>query len=168
VNRHGINPIFERPLYSEFVADFDALEHILLPSAHTVLLIAADARGIPSDIVARVAERLLASGLIYVCTWGPDCKRVHDTFDAAHVGDATREPNFHLTSTWHSNEPLEEAIWYFLQCACPPGPEIQTASYLAVTIGSAEWAATATSALSERDTFIARMLNGELESTGNA
>src|SRR4030095_12003458 len=46
VKRCGINPNPECPLYSEFVTDFVALEHISLPSAHTVLLIVADARGI--------------------------------------------------------------------------------------------------------------------------
>lgn len=105
MNRHGINPTTECPLFSEFVTDFGALEHIVLPAAHTVLLIAADARGIHTDTIARVAERLLASGLIYVCIWGPDCERVHDIFDEVHVGDGASEPSFTLMSTWHSDTP---------------------------------------------------------------
>jgi hypothetical protein len=93
-------------LFSEFVTDFAALEHIVLPSAHTVLFIAADARDVHTDTIARVAARLLASGLIWVCVWGPDCERVHDIFDEIHIGDGTTEPSFTLMSTWHSDESL--------------------------------------------------------------
>ncbi|MGC3989417.1 MAG: hypothetical protein QM796_07015 [Chthoniobacteraceae bacterium] len=168
VNRHGINPTPECPLFSEFVPDFAALERMILPSAHTVLLIVADARGVHTDTIARMAEWLLASGLIYVCVWGPDCERVHDIFDEVHAGDGRTEPSFTLMSTWHSNEPLEEAIWFFIMSAFPLDTEIETTSYLAVTIGSADWSAIVSHALSDLPTFKSRMLDDERESTGNA
>ena len=78
MNRHGIHPTLACPIFSEFIPDFAALEHVALPSAHTVMLIAADAREVATETIARAAERLLANGLIYICIWGPDCKRVHD------------------------------------------------------------------------------------------
>ena len=166
MNQHGINPTPECPLFSEVVADFAALEHVVLPSAHTVLFIAGDALTVHNDTIARVAERLLASGLIYVCVWGPGCERVHGIFDAIHVGDGSTEPRFTLMSTWHSDEPLEEAIWFFIECAFPLDNEIETTSYLAVTVGSADWAATVDHALSDLPAFKSRRFDRRAETSG--
>jgi hypothetical protein len=168
VKPHGINPTSQRPLFSDFVSSFDALEHVSLPSAHTVLFIAADARGVQTDTVGRVAERLLAAGVIYVCAWGPDCERIHDIFDEVHVGDGSTEPSFTFMSTWHSDETLEDGLWFFIECAFPPDIVMDTISYLAVTIGSAEWAAAVEQALSDIPAFKTRMLNDECDSTGSA
>jgi hypothetical protein len=159
--RHGTTPWSGAALYSKRVADFEALGRLVLPSAQTVLLIVADSREVPVEEVARAAERLLAAGLIYVCVWGPDCERVHDIFDEVHVGDGTVEPEFTWMSTWHDDEPLEEAIWYFLQCASPPDGEMDGMSDLAVTIGNDAWADRVERALSDRDAFVARMLSDE-------
>ncbi len=166
VKRHGINPGPECPLFSESLPDFAALEHVVLPSTHTVLFIAADASGVHNDTIARVAERMLASGLIWVCVWGPDCERVHDIFDEVHVGDGATEPSFTLMSTWHDDEPLEEALWFFTASAFPLDTEIETTSYLAVTVGSTDWAATVEHALSDLPAFETRILDDEPESTG--
>jgi len=157
MKHHGINPTPECPLYSEVVADFAALEQVSLPSAHTVLLIVSDSSGVSSDTVNRVAQRLLASGLIYICIWGPDCERVHDIFDWANLGDGNREPDFTLMSTWHSAEPLEEAIWFFTYCAFPLDTEIETTSYLAIIVGNPDWAGTVDCALSDLPAFSARL-----------
>jgi hypothetical protein len=132
------------------------------------LFIAADARDVSTDTIARVAEQLLVLGLIYVCCWGPDCERVHDIFDEVHVGDCSTEPTFTLMSTWHSDEPLEEAIWFFIESAFPLDTEMATTSYLAITVGSSDWAAIVHRALSDLETFKTRMLDDELDSTGNA
>jgi hypothetical protein len=155
------------PLYSEFVADFTAIEQVSLRSAHTVLFIAADARGVARDTIARIARRLLASGLVYVCVWGLDCERVHDIFDEVHVGDGSSDSGFTLMSTWHSEETLEEAIWFFIQCAFPVDIEVETTSYLAIIVGSAAWATTVERIFSNLDNFKTRMLNAEREPTEN-
>jgi hypothetical protein len=137
-----------------------------LPSAHTVLLIAADAHGVSVDVIACVAKRLLSSGLIYVCVWGPDCERVHDIFDEVHVGDGCTEPSFTLMSTWHAKESLDEAIWFFIRCAFPLDTEIEATSYVAVTVGHTDWAEAVNGALSDLPTFTRRMLDDEQESAG--
>src|SRR5262245_3866399 len=126
MKHHGLNPMPECPVYSEFVPDFSALEIVGIPSARIILLVVADARDVPVSTIARVADRFLGSGLIQVCVWGPDCQRVHDIFDEVHVGDGSICPGFTLMSTWHDDEPLEHAIWYFLQCAFPLDHEIAT------------------------------------------
>lgn len=163
MKQHGINPGPECPLYSEYVSDFAALEGISLPSSHTVLLVAADARDVPANAVARIAERLLGAGLAYICVWGPDCERVHDIFDEVHVGDGSTEPGYTLMSTWHSTESLDEAIWFFVKCAFPLDDEIKSTSYLAVTVGNKAWADTVDAALSDVSAFTSRMLTVEKE-----
>ncbi|HSI14499.1 MAG TPA: hypothetical protein VK961_20785 [Chthoniobacter sp.] len=165
---HGINPTPERPLYSEFVSSFAELEQVSFPSAHTVLLIVADAHEVSTETIARIAERFLASGLIYVCVWGPDCERVHDIFDEVYVGDDTTTPSSDMMmSTWHDDEPLEEAIWFFLECAFPLDHKIDTTSYVAITVGSAEWASAVERSISDLPAFKSRMLDDELDVTGD-
>jgi len=41
-------------------------------------------------------------------------------------------------STWHGDEPLEEAIWFFIWSAFPFDTEIPATSYLAVSVGSTD------------------------------
>jgi hypothetical protein len=159
VRKYGINPDPECPIFAESLPDFSALERVALPSVHTVLLVAADASGIPTETISRIAERLLASGLIYVCVWGPDCERVHDIFDEVHIGDGTVEPSFTLMSTWHDDEPLEEAIWFFIQSAFPLDTEIANTSYVAISVGNPDWAATVDQALSNLSAFKAKMID---------
>lgn len=167
MKRHGTNPSSDRPLYSENVADFAALAEISLPSAHTVVLLAADAREVPAEVIAGVAKRLLDLGLIYVCVWGPDCERVHDIFDEVHVGDGCTEPDFTLMSTWHEDESLDEAVWFFTQCAFPLDTEIETTSYVAISVERTDWAGVIDAALSDVPAFAHRMRDHEGESTGN-
>ncbi len=116
-----------------------------------------------ADTIARVAGHFLASGLIQVCVWGPDCQRVHDIFDEVHVGDGGVEPGFTLMSTWHSDDSIEEALWYFIEYAFPLDTEIETTSYLAVVVGSNDWAATVENALSNLGALKARILGEDPE-----
>lgn len=132
------------------------------------MFIASDARDVSTDAIAGAAERLLAAGLICICVWGPDCERAHDIFDEVHAGDGSTTPDFTLMSTWHSDESLEEALWFFIESAFPPGTEVATTSYLAITVGSSDWAAAVQRALADPAAFTARILNDELNSTGNA
>ncbi len=71
-------------------------------------------------------------------------------------------------STGHSDEPLGEAIWFFIAIAFPLDTEIATTSYLAITVGNTDWAATVDHALSNLAAFKSRMLNDSLNSTGKA
>ncbi len=167
MNRHGINPYTKYPLFSEVAPDFAALEWIPLPSACTVLFIAADARSVHTDTIVRAADRMLSSGLRYVCAWGPDCERVHDIFDEVHAGNGTGDPAFTLMITWHSNESLEEALWFFIANAFPVDAGTGAASHLAVTVDRADWTATVDTSLSNLSAFTTRMLNGGSEPIRN-
>ena len=139
MNRHGIIPGRECPLFSDSVPTFESIANVALPSAQTILFLAVDAHGIPSDVVGRIAERLLASGVVWVCVWGPDCERIHDIFDEVEVGDGLTDPDFTLMSTWHDNETLEEALRFFVDWARPVEAGLPSVSHLAITVGNTDW-----------------------------
>jgi hypothetical protein len=71
----------------------------------------------------RIAEWLVQSGCLYAVAWGQDCSEWHDSIDVANLrefdyGDIP-EDRFVMT-TWHENEPLQEALWFAGQCAFHP------------------------------------------------
>jgi hypothetical protein len=98
----------------------DLPEKIKASSAYFGLLIAMDASGIKKQEILEAGAILAEKGLAYLCAWGPDCERVHDLFDAA-----VEKKNGELTgddvvmTTWHVNETLIEAMWFFLHGAFP-------------------------------------------------
>ena len=70
-----------------------------------------------------VTDWLVKSGCLYAVTWGTDCEEWHDSVDHANLrefdyGDIP-EDRFVMT-TWHSNQPLQEALWFAGQCAFHP------------------------------------------------
>src|SRR6266436_4790686 len=82
-------------------------------SANFGLFVALNANGVADDSILQSAKKLLSKGLACLCTWGPDCERVHDLFDVAARGinSALSGDNVIMT-TWHSSESLEEALWF--------------------------------------------------------
>ncbi len=85
---------------------------LALPSSHFALFLACDARHLQNDAALEVARRLLDRGLAALSTWGPDCERVHDLFDAACYEN---EPDDMTVMTdWHCGESLDEALWDFV------------------------------------------------------
>ena len=62
-----------------------------------------------------ISKWLVAAGCLYMCAWGPDCSSWDDSVDYANLeafsyGDIP-EDRFVMT-TWHDEEPLEEALWF--------------------------------------------------------
>ncbi|MEI9894692.1 MAG: hypothetical protein WDN28_12585 [Chthoniobacter sp.] len=161
MKRHDDHSTNDGPLYSEIVRDFAALADLRPPSAHTVLLLVADSTGVHTDIVSAVAEQLFAIGLTYLCVWGPGCQRVHDIFDEVYVGDSRSEPEHSFMSTWHHDEPLDAALWFFLHCANPDAADLSSTSFLAVTVGNEPWAAAVEHALADTSAFVRRILADE-------
>jgi hypothetical protein len=124
-------------MYSVVVNNYEEIAELKLPSKRSIVLIAGDSRDVPSSTIAAAAESLLESGLTTVCTWGPDCERVHDVFDEVYVGDASHEPSFILMSTWHSSDTLAEAVHYFRDIAFPDDHDFDETSYIAITVANA-------------------------------
>jgi hypothetical protein len=124
-----------RSVFSAAIDDFEALGHLKLPSKFSFLLLAGDASAVETAPLYDAAERLINAGVVYVCTWGADCERVHDLFDEAEVGDGAIDRGFTLMTTWHSGQSLAEAVDYFLGAAQPQDRRFHGACYVAVALG---------------------------------
>lgn len=74
------------------------------------------------------ARWLVNGGCLYVVAWGVECEKWHDAVDRAVLetfdfGDIP-DDKFVMT-TWHSDEPLSEALWFAGNCAFHPDVELQ-------------------------------------------
>jgi hypothetical protein len=160
----GYDDTTERKLYVLSVAEAEQVpESIVLSSPRFVCLISWHANGTSVDTIARVARKLLDSGAVYVCVWGSDCERVHDIVDEVSLGP---EPPLVLErvvmTTWHTDEPLSEAIWFVLRCSSPDeGYEAGCNATLGLSIGSSESAAEMRRAFSDPTAFTAEVLESE-------
>lgn len=136
LQRIGQSQAAGRELFSLALPDFASLPEALhLPSAHFIAFLAADAAGIDQSALAEFSRKLLRAGCVYFCAWGRDCERVHDVFDSEC---AAVEPV--IMTTWHAQESLDEALWFFVSGALPDdGYEKTTRSAVAITIGRPEW-----------------------------
>jgi hypothetical protein len=137
-----------------------ALPRIELPAANFVCLLAWDARGVSADAVFALVEPLLRAGASYFVCWGPDCERVHDIIDeiVSYPENDVRVPDDScIMTTWHTSEPLTEALSFFLERSWPDEHYIDTTrAALAVSVGSPEWAAEIADALDHPREFAGR------------
>ena len=102
-----------------------------------LLLLCWNADRASSANIYSLAERALAQGAVYVCSWGVDCERVHDVFDEAIVGDGSGPiERLNVTTTWHEDESLEEVVEYALSSA-RLGTEAGALPIVAATIADA-------------------------------
>ena len=117
----GKNPITERHQFLLNLTHLGELpRHLSLPSRYFGLFLACDGRVASDEAVVEAARSLLDEGLVYLCSWGPECERVHDLFDSVIVERDPNETEKSVTLTsWHDDESLDEALWYFLNAAFP-------------------------------------------------
>ena len=113
-----------------------------LPSPHFACLLAVDATAIDDRTIDAFAERLLDHGMAYLCVWGPDCRRVHDLVDDVVVLRTIREGWEHtIMTTWHDDEPLEEAIWFLIHAAYPEEALLPTCeTRIGIAVANDNWA----------------------------
>lgn len=109
-----------------------------VPVRHFVCLLVWDSEQESADEISRVAEVLLSSGCVYFCTWGAGCERAHDIIDEVCIGpDPDPADGSVIMTTWHNDETLDDALWFFLQCTwADKHYEDSCRSALAVLIGS--------------------------------
>jgi hypothetical protein len=77
-----------------------------------------------------VSKWLVASGCLFMCAWGPDCSSWDDSVDYANMeafsyGDIPQD-RFVMT-TWHDDEPLDEAVWFAKHTAQHPTVALELA-----------------------------------------
>ncbi len=158
VVRVGRGGVCGRDLFVIEVAGPDDVSAVLqLPGPYFACLLACDATAVPTTKVLALARRLLQAGCVYVCCWGPGCERVHDVLDEV---DLDLRPDGPITmTTWHSNDSLARALWFFLSCTRPNDAYVdECRAGVGIAIGSADWAAEVRAALSSPEAFCSRVL----------
>ena len=130
--------VMERELYFAAVQDLAALpQSFSFPSKHFVALFVADTTKVSDEALALFSRTLLRAGCSYFCAWGPGCERAHDLFDQ----ECLFAPALIMT-TWHADESLDDAIWYFLRTTFPDAAfEETTSAAVALVAGDIGWAA---------------------------
>ena len=121
--------------------DFEGLAtEVRSNSPHFGLFIAADASKVSNERVRAVANVLIGRGLAWLCTWGPDCEKVHDDFDSAAVLADPECKRGVIMTTWHDDEPLSEAIWFFVSAAFPDKSYEKTClEWIVAGVGTDQW-----------------------------
>jgi hypothetical protein len=148
------------PVYSESVNDFSDLATLKSTSNNFILLLAADCSGLSTDDIKFIARKLIDKGLAYILTWGPDCEKAHDAFDLANIDfQDESSTDFHIMSSWHSDESLEEAIWDALFSAAVTDDIWDDTSILCVSVRSNEWFDIIDKSLSNIKKFDEEMVN---------
>jgi hypothetical protein len=143
---HAIDTAMQRRLFSLHLASPDEFPRDFgLPvDGHFVCFLAWDARGVAVDTVSAVVEPLLHAGASYFVCWGPDCERVHDIIDETTsnpYGEFCSPEGACIMTSWHTAEPLREALDFFRTLAFPDKHyEASTCAALAISIGSSAWA----------------------------
>jgi len=157
VQHIGRSQLTGRELFSLALPDLQSLpDSISLPPGHFIAFLAADATAVGPAVLAEFSKRLLRAGCVYFCAWGPDCERMHDAFD----GECFEiEPV--VMTTWHSEESLDEALWFFVTVAHPDeGYEDTTRSAIAISVAAPAWDEQIRRRLSDVDSLTRDVVDG--------
>ncbi len=111
--------------------------------AKFVLLVASEKRH--AVLPALQARRWLNAGAAFVCAWGTSSDAVEEMFDHAAYFPEYGEPlPFTLVTTSHSDESLEEALWFAFYSAFAPDDLEHELSSIVVLVDSASLGARCT------------------------
>jgi hypothetical protein len=132
----GHSVLIERELYSLTLPNFGELPVGLeLPTQHFAAFVACDATSVDSSVLEALARSLLKSGCVYFCSWGPNCEKVHDCFDSECYAKFPV-----IMTTWHDEESLDEALWFFVSDTHPDEAYYSTCGCgVAISIGNTAW-----------------------------
>jgi len=132
-----LDDVTERDLYFTAAAGIaTAPSAFPWSSHHFVVLLAMDSTTASEDTLAVYCESLVVRGCSYFCAWGPGCERVHDIFDSQCLHTESV-----IMSTWHADEPLDDALWFFLRSSWPDDAYFDsTRAAIAISVGNEEWA----------------------------
>lgn len=164
VEKVGHDEISNRDL---FVLDLprskDLPARLQLTTPRFVCLVAWDARSASVDQISKFAQHLLSQGAVYICTWGPNCKLVHDIVDDERLGpDSSPDISGVVMTTWHTDDSLAEAIRFAMVDAWPDELKAEgCGSVLGVVVGSSSWAAEIRAAFSDPRRFISSLDSDE-------
>jgi hypothetical protein len=161
--RTGFDTLTGRDLFCIAVDQAgDIPEQFVLPSRRFVCLVAWDSSGADERSIQRLAQTLVASGVAYVCAWGAGCSHFHDVVDLELMRVDPESAKPHVMTSWHDDESIEDALWFFLVCAVPDDELLDDCrSGLVLTIGQPAFAALAREALRDPQAFSRRVVGEE-------
>ena len=142
INNFNHRDILGREL---FLISTDELSDIFpLPekeNSNFALLLVMDGRKELVGDLDNIPQHLIEEGLVYVCTWGEDCNRIHDIFDEVVIQmEIESKKEIPIMTTWHADETIDEALWFFLFTAIPDEVYLDTCkTAYVVSVGSTEW-----------------------------
>jgi hypothetical protein len=137
------NGPLDRRLFALQVADSsEVLGATQAVAPHFAVFLAWDASSVATEEISCLATLLHNRGLAYLCAFGPGCERVHDTFDEVELElDSARPSQSVIMTTWHKDESLEDALWFFVNNSFPDAAYEDTCrTGIAITIGNTQWA----------------------------
>jgi hypothetical protein len=113
-----------------------------------------DAAHVDRDRIAALGKKLIDQGMVYLCTWGPGCNRVHDIFDEVEIERDVSTDDAFLMTTWHEDEGLDDALWFAVVTALPAEGYIETCrAVLAIVVDKPEWSNRVETALTDFERF---------------
>jgi hypothetical protein len=136
----------DSPLPGIEVLSVNSIDEVVsrIPRRHKyfTLLLAWDAPDIPRSDLIRLVRPLVNNCLAYFCAWGEGCEEVHDAVDLADLEREREfgESDYFQMTTWHKNEPLDDAVWFFKHCAIPAEEHVLADwERFAVSVGNPAW-----------------------------
>lgn len=121
-------------------------------SKYFTLLLAWNAPENAQNDLAELLAPIVRSGLAYFCAWGERCEQVHDAIDDSFIEHELEDGEAYpfLMTTWHQEESLEEAFWFFRMVAVPTENFVlANLERFAVAVGNPQWAHEMTANLSK-------------------
>ena len=157
LERCSYDALMERNLFMLELAKANELPpDIDVGSQYFGTFVAWDARAATHNEIASLVKTLIDAGSVSFVCWGPDCERVHDIADEY---DPYKDNDSVIMTTWHTDESLDNAIWYFLNTMfATVNFEDAFRSSLAISVGSEGWASSIRAALRDPRSFSARVL----------
>jgi hypothetical protein len=132
------------PIQVKCIGSIDELAERIRPSCrYFTLMLAWDAPEVAQEELVEIVRPFVERGLVYFCAWGNRCEVVHDAVDQADLCRIERQTSedYVIMTTWHSNESLLEAFWYFKSLALPAErPYNLDLERFAVAVGNENWA----------------------------
>ena|ERR1700734_2441365 len=131
----------ERDIYFLSVSSPDLFsESILIPSQAFSVFLAIDATGLDHTIISSIVLPLLRAGAVYFCCYGPDSERVHDIIDEEIGQSALEEEGSVIMTSYHSDETLHDALWFFVTNSFPDDKYLNTCrAGVAISCGNPSW-----------------------------
>lgn len=125
-----------------FLLSVDNISEVLpLPEKENdnfALLLLMDGRDKLVGDLGIIPQQLIEYGLVYLCTWGNDCERIHDIFTIQI--EIENEKEIPIMTTWHDDESIDETLWFFLFNTFPDDKYFDTCkTAIVISVGNSEW-----------------------------